>query len=141
MAVIRGRHGSYASVTSSHHCCLFVCSTINRLSIATNSYNNYSLLHLNTMAVNSRKGVTRELETSISRLGENEQVPVHVPRYATYHANIVATWKEGRAPGELCGPFGVAIHEETHLIFVVSWYNNRIEIFSETGEFFHQLGV
>ena len=38
-------------------------------------------------------------------------------------------------------PSGVAIHEETHQIFVANRFNDRVEIFSETGEFFHQLGV
>ena len=84
---------------------------------------------------------TRELETMISGLGEIEQVPVYVPRYATCHTSIVVTGKEGRAPGELVVPQGVAIHEETHQIFVANFGNNRVEIFSETGEFLHQLGV
>ena len=84
---------------------------------------------------------TRELETIISRLGEIEHVPVYVPRYDTCHTSVVATGKTGRAPGELYYPHGLAIHEETHQIFVVNQWNNRVEIFSETGEFFHQLGV
>ena len=61
----------------------------------------------------------------------------YVPHYSTCHTRVVAT----RAPGELNWPFGVAIHEETHQIFVANWVNDRVEIFSETGEFFHQLGV
>ena len=84
---------------------------------------------------------TRELEMITSHLGVIEQVPVYVPRYATCHTSIVATGKEGRNPGKLFVPFGVAIHEETHQIFVLNLYHNRIEIFSETGEFLHQLGV
>ena len=84
---------------------------------------------------------TREIEMIISHLGEIEQVPVYVPRYATCHTSIVATGKEGRNPGKLFVPFGVAIHEETHQIFVVNRYHNRIEIFSETGVFLHLLGV
>ena len=65
----------------------------------------------------------------------------YVPHYATCHARVVATGKKGDAPGELNGPCGVAIHEETHQIFVANCDNDRVEIFSETGEFFHQLGV
>ena len=38
-------------------------------------------------------------------------------------------------------PRGVAIHEDTHQIFVANQWNNRVEIFSETGEFLNQLGV
>ena len=85
---------------------------------------------------------THELETMISSLGEIVEVPVvSVPRYATFHSSVIATGKEGRAPGELFCPAGVAIHEDTHQIFVANRWNNRVEIFSETGEFLHQLGV
>ena len=69
------------------------------------------------------------------------QITQYVPHYATCHTHVVATGKKGRAPGELLVPSGVAIHEETHQIFVANFFNNRVEIFSETGEFFHQLGV
>ena len=87
------------------------------------------------------KCVTRELERSISRLGEIAEVSVYEPHYATCHTRVVATGKEGDDPGELNCPRAVAIHEETHQIFVANWFNDRVEIFSETGEFFHQLGV
>ena len=69
------------------------------------------------------------------------EVPVSVPRYATFHTSIVATGKEGSALGELYWPYGVAIHEDTHQIFVANYLNHRAEIFSETGEFLNQLGV
>ena len=85
--------------------------------------------------------VVDPVERVISRLGEIEHVPVYVPHYATCHTSIVATGKRGTDPGELKYPSGVAIHDETHQIFVVNRMNNRVEIFSETGEFFHQLGV
>ena len=81
------------------------------------------------------------IERSISRLDEIAEVSVYEPHYATYHTRIVATGKKGADPGELYCPFGVAIHEETHQIFVANCVNNRVDIFSETGEFFHQLGV
>ena len=84
---------------------------------------------------------TRELETIIFRLGEIEQVPVYVPHYATCHTSVVATGDLGTDPGELLLPPGVAIHDETHQIFVANLLNDRVEIFSEMGEFFHQLGV
>ena len=88
------------------------------------------------------KSDTHELETMISSLGEIVEVPVvSVPRNATFHSSIVATAKKGRAPGELNWPLGVAIHEDTHQIFVVNQMNHRVEIFSETGEFLYQLGV
>ena len=87
------------------------------------------------------KCVTHDLERSISRLGEIAEVSVYVPHYATCHTRVVATGKEGDAPGELYCPFGVSIHEETHQIFVANWVNDRVDIFSETGEYFHQLCV
>ena len=74
-------------------------------------------------------------------VGEIVEVPVNVPRYTTWHTPVVATGKEGRAPGELFLPYGVAIHEVTHNIFVANYYNHRVEIFSKTGEFVSQLGV
>ena len=86
------------------------------------------------------KCLTHELERSISRLGEIIELPVYVPHYATCHTSIVATGKEGSAPGELNRPRAVAIHEETHQIFVVNRLTQRVEIFSETGEFLSQLG-
>ncbi|KAI6645680.1 hypothetical protein LOD99_12943 [Oopsacas minuta] len=84
---------------------------------------------------------TRDLETSISCLGEIVQVPVAMPEYEKFQTSTVATGKIGRGPGELTGPFGVAIHEDTHQIFVANSHNNRVEIFSDTGEYLNQLGV
>ena len=87
------------------------------------------------------KCVTRELERSISCLGEIVELPVYVPHYATCHTPVVATGKKGRTPGELYYPSGIAIHEETHQIFVGNYGCGIVEIFSETGEFISQLGV
>ena len=85
---------------------------------------------------------THELETMISCLGEIVEVPVvSVPRYATFHSSVIATGKKGRDAGKLYDPRGVAIHEDTHQIFVADCSNDRVEIFSETGEFLYQLGV
>ena len=69
------------------------------------------------------------------------EVPVSVPRYATFHSSIVATGKQSSAPDKLFAPYGVAIHEETHQIFVANYLNHSVEVFSETGEFLYQLGV
>ena len=85
------------------------------------------------------KCVTRELERSISRLGDIVGLPVYVAHYATCHTPVVATGKKGFAPGELYLPYGVTIHDETHQIFVANRVNHRVEIFSETGEFLYQL--
>ena len=80
-------------------------------------------------------------EMSISRLGKIEHMSVYVPHFATCHTPIVATGKQGSAPGELFYPSGVAIHEDTHQIFVANYGCDRVEIFSDTGEFLYQLGV
>ena len=83
---------------------------------------------------------TRDLEVSISRLGEIVQVPVGLPNYATFHLPTVATGREGSGPGELDWPCGVAINEATNQIFVANSGNNRVDIFSETGEYLNRLG-
>ena len=82
---------------------------------------------------------TRDLEASISRLGEIIQVPVGIPNYGTFQIPTSVTGKQGTAPGELNYPFGVAINEATNQIFVANGGNHRIEIFSETGEYLNQL--
>ena len=79
--------------------------------------------------------------TASQIVSEIVEVPVNVPRYTTCHATVVATVKKGRAPGELYYPQGVAIHEETRQIFVANYGRDRVEIFSETGEFISHLGV
>ena len=70
---------------------------------------------------------THKLETMISSLEEIVEVPVaSVPRYATFHNSSVATGKKGSNPGQLFWPCGVAIHEDTHQIFVANQRNNRV---------------
>ena len=83
---------------------------------------------------------TRDIEASISRLGEIIQVPVGTPNYGTFLMPTVVTGKQGTAPGELYCPCGVAINEATNQIFVANCNNHRIEIFSEIGEYLNQLG-
>ena len=82
---------------------------------------------------------TRDLEAIISRLGEIIQVPVGTPNYGTFLMPTSVTGKQGTAPGELNYPYGVAINEATNKIFVANGGNDRIEIFSETGEYLNQL--
>ena len=82
------------------------------------------------------KGDTHVIETSISLL----QVPIGVPEYSTFQIPTVATGKLGTAPGELNSPYGVAIDDATHQIFIANHRNTRIEIFNETGEYICQLG-
>ncbi|KAI6656669.1 E3 ubiquitin-protein ligase TRIM71-like [Oopsacas minuta] len=84
---------------------------------------------------------TRELETCISHLGDIVQESVGVPKYSTFQMSTVATEKKGSGPGQLNDPQGVAIHEATNQIYVANFYNDRIEIFSDAGEYLNQLGV
>ena len=81
------------------------------------------------------RGNCGHLEQVIAGVGEvvEEEVPV-VPRYEEMRP-IVAVGKEGQAPGELYCPLGVAIDENTNLIYVVEQNSRRVSIFSETGEF------
>ena len=82
------------------------------------------------------RGNCGHLEQVIAGVGEvvEEEVPV-VPRYEEMRP-IVAVGKKGQAPGELYLPSGVAIDENTNLIYVTEGLGScRVSIFSETGEF------
>ena len=82
------------------------------------------------------RGNCGHLEQVIAGVGEivEEEVPV-VPRYEQMRP-IVAVGKSGLAPGELNSPWGVAIDENTNLIYVAEGLGScRVSIFSETGEF------
>ena len=79
---------------------------------------------------------TARLEKEIAGVGEiiEEEVPV-VPRYDQMSC-VVAVGKEGRAPGELINPNGVAIDENTGYIYVTEGLGSyRVSVFSETGDF------
>ena len=80
------------------------------------------------------RGNCGHLEQLIAGVGElvEEEVSV-VPRYEDMRP-IVAVGKEGKAPGELWCPHGVAVDENTNIIYVTEWLP-RVSIFSETGEF------
>ena len=57
-----------------------------------------------------------------------------VPRYDTFHTSTIAVY--------MCYySISVAIDETTHQIFITYMYNDRVEIFSETGEYISELGV
>ena len=82
------------------------------------------------------RGNCGHLEQVIAGVGEvvKEELPV-VPRYEEMRP-IVAVGKEGHAPGKLRNPRGVAIDENTNLIYVAEGLDPcRVSIFSETGEF------
>ena len=89
------------------------------------------------------RGNCGHLEQVIAGVGEvvEEEVPVIVqevpvvPRYEEMRP-IVTVGKIGRAPGELYNPRGVAIDENTNLIYIAEGEGScRVSIFSETGEF------
>ena len=84
---------------------------------------------------------TRKLETSISHFRKYAQIPIDVTHNDTCHTHNIATGKKGSDPGELENPCAVAIHEDTHQIFIANDENDRVEVFSETGEYLYQLGV
>ena len=83
------------------------------------------------------RGNCGHLEQVIAGVGEvvEEEVPV-VPRYEEMRP-IVAVGKSGQAPGELWNPYGVAIDENTNLIYIAEGLlgSCRVSIFSETGKF------
>ena len=82
------------------------------------------------------RGNCGQLEQVIAGVGEvvEEEVPV-VPRYEEMRP-IVAVGKKGQAPGDLWDPCGVAIDENTNLIYIAEGLDSRrVSIFSETGEF------
>ena len=82
------------------------------------------------------RGNCGHLEQVIAGVGEVVEVEVPVvPRYQEMRP-IVAVGKKGKAPGELWYHNGVAIDENTNLIYVAEGSGTRrVSIFSDTGEF------
>ena len=83
---------------------------------------------------------TERLEREIAGVGKiiEEEVPA-VPRYDQMRCKVAlcvaAVGKEGKAPGELYDPLGVAIDENTGSIYVTEGFGSRVSVFSETGKF------
>ena len=79
---------------------------------------------------------TARLEREIAGVGEIiEEEALVVPRYDQMSC-VVAVGKQGRAPGELIYPSGVAVDENTGSIYVAEGLgSNRVSVFSETGDF------
>ena len=82
-------------------------------------------------------GESEELEQLILALGDvvEETVPV-IPQYQQMQ-RIVAVGKEGKNPGQLYHPHGVAIDDTTNHIYVTEGGIGfaRVSIFSERGDF------
>ena len=81
------------------------------------------------------RGNCGHLEQLIAGVGEVVEEEVQVaPRYEDMRP-IVSVAKRGLARGELFGPWGVAIDENTNQIYVAESGSHRVSIFSETGAF------
>ena len=85
------------------------------------------------------------LEEHIAHLGEIVRLDIppippmpEIPNYAAFQQPIVAVGKYGSDPGELNWPQGVSIELESGHIYVADMNNNRIQIFSQTGDCLNQ---
>ena len=83
---------------------------------------------------------SHNLVRSISRFGNVVNTPSDLPDYANL-TSVIATGKFGHGSGNLHGPRGIAIHETTHQIYVTDCSNNKVEIFSDTGEHIYTLST
>ena len=54
---------------------------------------------------------------------------------------VVSVAKKGKSPGELQCPEGVAVEERSGNIFVAEFYNSRVSVFSQTGEYIKSFGT
>ena len=83
------------------------------------------------------QGESEELEQLILALGDviEEAVPV-IPQYQQMK-RIIAVGKEGKNPGHLWNPHGVAIDDTSNLIYVTEGVRGfgRVSIFSDKGEY------
>ena len=84
------------------------------------------------------QGESEELEQLILALGDvlEEAVPV-IPQYRQME-RIVAVGEQGKNPGQIYWPNGVAIDDTTNHIYVTEEYYDgfaRVSIFSERGDF------
>ena len=82
---------------------------------------------------------SRNLVASISSFGKVVTGPSDALDYNNWSS--IATSKFGHPPSELNGPRGIAIDETTSQIYVADCYNNKMEIFSDTGEHISSLST
>ena len=99
---------------------------------------------------------TQDLEEHIACLGEivridippippktvNRPIPPKpvIPKYAAFQQPIVAVVERGVTPGRFSNPLAISIDKESGHIYVVDMNNNRIQIFSQTGEYLNHFG-
>ena len=86
---------------------------------------------------------TRQLEQTISVLGQLIERDISIPDYPAILQPSVSVGKRGRAEGELCSPRGVAVHEKSKLIYVADagYFTDTgdISVFSISGEYIARL--
>ena len=84
---------------------------------------------------------TREVEETISQLGRLIQKQIlSTPNYPQPRISVC---EEGKGPGQLNWPRGIAYDETSHLIYVVDSngiWSSRVCVFSEEGEYIHSFG-
>ena len=79
--------------------------------------------------------IPKKVQFRLKKVPDAHQKVSVVPQYEQIRP-IVAVGKNGYAPGELWNPWGVAIYENSNLIYVAEGFNSfRISIFSDSGEF------
>ena len=80
---------------------------------------------------------TRQLEQTISVLGQLIEKDISIPDYLAILQPSVSVGKKGTAEGEFCFPRGVAVDEKSKLIYVANggYGAGNICVFSMTGEY------
>ena len=82
---------------------------------------------------------TRQLEQTISVLGQLIERDISTPDYPALLQPSVSAGKQGTAEGELDWPRGVAVDEKSKLIYVAN--KGNISVFSMTGEYIDRFCV
>ena len=82
---------------------------------------------------------TRQLEQTISVLGQLIERDISTPDYPALLQPSVSVGKRGTAEGELDNPRGVAVDEKSKLIYVAN--KGNISVFSMTGEYIDRFCV
>ena len=80
---------------------------------------------------------TRQMEETISVLGQLVESDVSIPNYPALMEPQISVGKGGRGLGELYGPHGIAFDERSQLIYVAngSMFTSNISVFSVTGDY------
>ena len=77
-------------------------------------------------------------EQAIEKLGKiSEVVPINYDAFQP----VITVVKKGKGPGELDGSVGLAVNERSGNIFIAEFYNSRVSIFSQTGEYIRSFGT